>query len=359
MFKVGDFIVDYETKKDSLFIEAVVLVNGESDPEMYKDSQGDVWDKKTIKQLKTTEANQIDHDIYHNKKKINGILTIDNYQNETVENVGGCEVPIGSWRKNYMVSDTKVIELIKNNLINGVSINNTLHQTPVCTKELKNIKGNIFYNSDIENKECMKPIFDSFVKDPANMYGMNVYSYDKFLEKSKVPGGNKLTNKLKEMFKSFGESVMNLANEMDDTEQKEEEIKKTEETEIEKVEDNDLELEMVELRKSIEKQSKKIDKQSKQINELLKSSEVVKKEDSTDDTEKKSTEEEKKEEEISKEDDEVTTAPESQKSKKPKIKPSKEKLETVEMEKGTKTNHLGMPIKSTKELAKARNQFNF
>jgi hypothetical protein len=191
-------------------VEAVVYVNGESDPEMYKDSQNDFWDKKTIKQIKTTQGNDIKCDINHNKVLVEGIEVLDTYQNKTVEIVGGREVPIGSLRRDYIVSDDEVIEMIKNNQINGISPNNVLEESLPCVKELKNIKGNIYYNSDIENKECMKPIFDSFVEDPANGYGMNVYSYDKYLEKSRSSGGDKLSNKLKEILKGFGESNMNI-----------------------------------------------------------------------------------------------------------------------------------------------------
>ena len=96
-------IVDYETKQNSLFVEVVILANGESDPEMYKDSQEDVWDSKTIKIVKTTDANQTNHDTYHNKTKIEGIQTIANYRNKSVEMIGGKELPVNSWRKDLMV----------------------------------------------------------------------------------------------------------------------------------------------------------------------------------------------------------------------------------------------------------------
>ncbi len=428
-------IVDYETKQKSLFLETVVLVNGESDPEMYKDSQNDYWKSKEINTVYTTEANQTNHDIYHNKRKIDGIQTISNYISKTVENIGGNDVPIGSWRKDIMVSDDEVIELIKSNKILGVSPNNTLMACPVCVDELKNIKGNIFYNRDIENKECMEPIFTSLVDDPANGYGMNIYSYDKFLEKSKTIRGGKLSNKFKEMLKGFGESIVNYADEIDKIENPEEtetneeinetdvtetneEIDETDVTEVTTEENNETTEtstdEVAELKKSVEKLTEEVAE--------LKKSEVVKETDSIDDLRQElrtaiidkhfsdedndvwtvlMTKEsvvvenyaenkyykvdytadennnitvgdleevemqyvpigtEAEEEEETEEESSEEKTPESQKSKKPKIRT--QKLESVEMEKQTETkvNHLNMPIKSTDELNKAKNHFNF
>lgn len=417
-------IVDYETKKNSLFIEAVVYVNGESDPEMYKDSQDDVWDSKTIKQIKTTQGNQIHCDIDHNKVKIEGIETIDTYQNKTVETIGGRDVPVGSLRRDYMVSDDEVIQMIKNNEINGISPNNILEPSTTCAKELKNIEGNIYYNSDIENKECMIPIFDSFVGEPANGYGLNVYSYDKYLEKSKNPRGGKLSNKVKEMLKGFGDSLRGFADEIDNIDESSEVEETEEETVVEETTETKEQSTDGNLEETVSELKKSVEKQEKEIAELKKSGDVVKEEDSIDDvkadvrkaiiekdfsdveypdvwdvlfaddcmivkdydnntylkydysvsddgsvsigdssevelqyaTKGAETETEEETEDTTSTD---TTTAESQKSKQPKIKVENEKSDNVEMEKQSdvKVNHLGMPIKSTKDLAK--NQFNF
>lgn len=403
-----------------------MLVNGESDPEMYKDSQGDIWDSKTIGQVFTTEANQTNHDLYHNKNKIEGIQTIANYRNKTVENIGGRDVPIGSWRKDIMVTDDEVIELIKSNQINGVSPNNALQQCPICVNELKNIKGNIYYNKDIENKECMNPIFTSLVPEPANGYGMNVHTYDKFLEKSKNPKGDKLSKEFKDMLKAFGESVVNYAEGIDNEEVEETELEEqqveTQEAVEEDIEETEEETKDISLEQEVAELKKSVEKQSQKINELIKSGDIVKEEDSIDDVKADvrnaiidkdfgdveypdvwdvlfaddcmivkdydnnnylkydytvaddgtvsigdSSEVElqyapKDSPETDTVDDTTdTSAVESQKSRTPRIKPVKEKLENVEMEKqkDKKLNHLDMPIMSTKELAKPRNQFHF
>jgi len=443
-------IVDYETKKNALFIEVAVLVNGESDPEMYKDSQDDYWTSEEIGVVFTSEANQTNHDLYHNKSKIESIQTIANYRNKSVEMIGGREVPVNSWRKDLMVTDDEIIELIKSNKINGVSLNTGLEVSSTCAKELKNIEGNIYYNRDIENKECMIPLFTSLVPDPSNGYSMNVYSYDKFLAKSENPeeliemiksrssGGGKLTKfeKFKEMLKSFGESVIDLADETENSEeieeQKEAEMNKAdEEQSSESITIDDIKTVVEEAvkplsdrRDNVESELEDIKKENEESPESQKSADVVKEEDSIDDrrdeirknifdkhfsdeediydiwitlmaedcvvievhdeynkyfkvdysidddkkitigdlvevelqyAEKGATEEETEEENAEK------TAPESQKSKQPRIKVNNEKLESVEMEKQNepKINHLGIPVRSTKELAKAKNQFNF
>jgi uncharacterized coiled-coil protein SlyX len=386
---------------------------------MYKDSQGDVWDSKTIKQIKTTQANNITCDINHDKIPVKGIKAIDTYQTKTIEIIGGKEVPIGSLRRDYIVSDNEVIQMIKNNQINGISPNNVLEPSPVCAKELKNISGDIFYNKDIENKECMVQIYDSFVEEPANNYGLNVYSYDKYLEKSQSSGGDKLSNKFKEMLKGFGESIIGYADGMDKIETNEQiEENHVNEVTMEKnnetTDNNKFEQELAELKKSVAKQEEELAelkksetvKETESIDDLreklriaiiekhfsdieeydiwsvlmTKESIIIEnylenkyyKVDYTVDDENNITIGDLKEVELQyapigevvddgDNDDESSeeTTPESQKSKQPKVRTPK--LESVEMEKSgdEKLNHLGMPIRSTKEIAQARNQFKF
>jgi hypothetical protein len=381
---------------------------------MYKDSQGDVWNAKTIKQVFTSEANQSSHDLFHEKEKVEGVNAISNYITDKEKVVGGRTVPVGSWIKELMITDEDIIEMIKSNQLNGVSPNFRLHANSTCIKEIQNIKGNLFYNKDIENKECMNPVFLSLVDEPANEYGLNVYSYDKYLEKSKNPGGKHMANKFKEMLKSFGESVVNYADNMDESESEE-----TEEVELEKADETtepaasteeastteevpaesaanenvvneEDSFEAIQEKVSTAVQDKyfpgddngnkhwvnitltfsdavvvqdwdddkyykvsySIDGDTVTLGELQEvEMQMVVKDGATTPTEPAATE--------------TTAAAESQKSKQPKIKMSKirineTKLDDKELEKGNqeKKNHLGFPIKSTKELA-ARNSFKF
>lgn len=337
-------IVNYDTKKDALYIECVVLVNGESDPELYKDSQGDTWDSKTIKQVFTSEANQTQHDLYHNKEKVEGVTTISNYISTTDKIIANKTVPSGSWIKELMITDPDIIEMVKSNQINGVSPNFRLHENSVCVKELKNIKGNFFYNSDIQNKECMKPIFLSLVDEPANEYGLEVFSYDKYLSKSKNAIGGKNMSKLKEMIKSILDYVNETEEEKAELEKAEAPAPAEDEAASEEEVKEEEEEEPSELEAKIEELTSKFDELLKRV-EALESAE---------------TKEEEDEEVVEAGSEEEEEEAESQKSKQPQIRVKEEKLDDVELEKQNtkeRTNHLGFPIKSTTELAK--NKFNF
>ena len=354
--------------------------------------------------------------MFHEKQRVEGVTTISNYISTEDKTIAGRTVPSGSWIKELMITDEDIIEMIKSNQLNGVSPNFRLHANATCLKEVQDVKGNLFYNKDIENKECMKPVFLSLVDEPANEYGLEVYSYEKYLEKSKSKNGGKpMVNKFKEMLKSFGESVVNYADGMDESESEE-----TEEVEMEKAdetaqtesnteestaasteestssdgnvlsEENSFEEITDKVRMAVTekyftddegvktyvgialtfsdavviqdwdndkyfKVDYSIDGDTVTLGELqeVEMKYVVKgsEETSTEETTTETTTE---------------AAAESQKSKQPQIKMSKirvneEKLDDTELEKGkeARTNHLGFPIKTTKELAKSKNVFNF
>lgn len=396
-----------------MYIECVVLANGETDPELYKDSQGDTWDSKTIKQVFTTEANQSNHDLYHNKEKVDGVTTISNYISTEDKTVAGRTVPSGSWLKELMITDTDVIEMIKSNQLNGVSPNFRLRANSTCAKELKNIEGSLFYNKDIKNKECMTPVFLSLVDEPANEYGLEVYSYDKYLAKSKT-GGKRMANKFKEMLKGFGESIVNYANEMPELEKADTtpesapaETTSTDTTETPGTEsmatativpqENSFEDLTEEVQLAVMDKYFPKDENGNQpyVNVVLtfKDAAIIQnwdddeyyKVDYTIEDDKavlgelqpvelqyvvvgseSTPAEETPAESAPAESTTEQPAAESQKSRQPKIKLSKirmkeEKLDSVESVKGKeeRVNHLGFPIRSTKELAKSRNSFNF
>jgi hypothetical protein len=410
------YIVDYDTKKDALYIECVVLANAETDPELYKDSQGDTWDPKTIKQVFTSEANQSDHDLFHEKEKVEGVTAISNYISTQDKTIGGRTVPSGSWIKELMITNPDIIEMVKCNEVNGVSPNFRLHENSTCLKELEDIEGNLFYNKDIENKECMKPVYLSLVDEPANEFGLEVFSYDKYLEKSKKPrtGGKIMSNKIKEMLKGFGESIISYAEDLDETEPEEKEnveLNKAGETASTEPaatetppaeestssggnvlsEENSFEEIESKVRNAIQEKYFPPDENGNQtwVGLALTFSDAVVIQDWDNDNYYKAdysidgdtvtlgelqevelkyvvkgTEEETPAEPAATEE----AAPEAEKSKQPqikmpKIKINEPKLEDVDVElnKGTeeKVNHLGFKIKSTEELAKPRNSFNF
>jgi len=282
---------------------------------------------------------------------VEGVTAISNYISTQDKTIGGRTVPSGSWIKELMITNPDIIEMVKSNEVNGVSPNFRLHENSTCLKELRGIDGNLFFNKDIENKECMKPVYLSLVDEPANEYGLEVFSYDKYLEKTKNPkiGGRNMANKFKEMLKGFGESIVNYADELDEPQESEKiELSKAEdpsespEESVPEESEEKPEEEGLEIEKVIEELNLKIDDLTKRL-EALENSEP----------------EESEPEEKSAKTEEAPA--EAQKSKQPKIKINESKLDGVELEKQStdKVNHLGFPIKTTKELAKSRNSFNF
>lgn len=143
-----------------------------------------------------------------------GVSTI---ANEIIQHdeklLSGQTVPAGSWMKTLMVTNPELQKILPNEngktQIDGLSINNQLHTCPVCMEvKAEKIKGNRFYAKDIKNKECMKPIFHSLVKGAANEYKLDVYSYPKFLEKSKDITMENKNMDFKELLKNMGNALL-------------------------------------------------------------------------------------------------------------------------------------------------------
>ena len=192
----------------------------------------------------------------------------------------------------------------------------------------------------------MKPVYLSLVDEPANEYGLEVFSYDKYLEKTKNPkiGGRNMANKFKEMLKGFGESIVNYADELDEPQE-------SEKIELSKAEEPSESQDEASPKKSEEKPEEEGSEIEKEIDELnLKIDDLTKRLEALEKPEPEEPVKPREKEPV-----------ESKKSKQPKIKVENEKLDEVELEKQStdKVNHLGFPIKTTKELAKSRNSFNF
>jgi hypothetical protein len=258
----------------------------------------------------------------------------------------------------------------------------------------------------------MKPVFLSLVAEPANEYGLEVYSYDKYLEKSKKTrkiGGKPMANKLKEMLKGFGESIVNYADNMEEPELEKADTTTepaattetpAESTTTEQVpageaanenvvsEEDSFEAIQEKVSEAVQEQYFPPDDNGNKhwVGITLTFSDAVVIQDWDDDKYYKVSyaidgdtvtlgELQEVEMQMVVKGTEATpaepaateaTAAESQKSRQPQIKLSKikvteEKLDDLELEKEAqgKTNHLGFPVKSTKELAKSTNSFNF
>lgn len=167
------------------YVKCCVLVNGEDDPDQYKDCRDQVYTRKEIKQLFTSEANQTNFDIYHNKTKIDGVTVVGNYINETSpETVRGISVPSGSMFKILHVLNEAILEELDPDTgsIKGISISLSADKKSnycSCTEHLP--IGEILY-SDVPDKECFFVTWLSFVEKPCNQLPLEVMDYESYIE---------------------------------------------------------------------------------------------------------------------------------------------------------------------------------
>lgn len=179
-------MMNTEQKEQGEWYKACVLVNGDSDPEAFKDCRDQLYTEREIKQIATTEANKTNFDIYHNKKIVEGGSVIFNYISTTPETLGGVTVPSGSFMKILHVDNDDINQKINNGKINGVSPTlraNKESEECICNQRLP--IGEILYE-DVPNKECFEQVFLSFVESPCNRIPLEHYdSYESYLDNMK------------------------------------------------------------------------------------------------------------------------------------------------------------------------------
>ena len=160
-------------KQKALYIKACVIANG------ITDSQGDTLETTDIKKIFTSFNNQDNFELNHNNIPINEVSLIENYINATDEKIGNLIVPRGSWLVVIRVDNPEIKKLILNNEIQGISLYNYVGE-----KCKANLNGTIRYQ-DIIDKECVIPVFISFVEQGANGYPLHVMDYETYIQKSK------------------------------------------------------------------------------------------------------------------------------------------------------------------------------
>ena len=208
-------------KQKALYIKACVIANG------ITDSQGDTLETTDIKKIFTSFNNQDNFELNHNNIPINEVSLIENYINATDEKIGNLIVPKGSWLVVIRVDNPEIKKLILQNEIQGISLYNYVGE-----KCKANLNGTVRYQ-DIIDKECVIPVFISFVEQGANGYPLHVMDYETYIQKSK---------KVKFMdFKEFIDGLKGLikqAEEVEPAKDKEEEPV-TDEKETDKKASND------------------------------------------------------------------------------------------------------------------------
>ena len=160
-------------KQKALYIKACVIANG------ITDSQGDTLQTTDIKKIFTSFNNQDNFELNHNNIPINEVSLIENYINATDEKIGNLIVPRGSWLVVIRVDNPEIKKLILQNEIQGISLYNYVGE-----KCKANLNGTVRYQ-DIIDKECVIPVFISFVEQGANGYPLHVMDYETYIQKSK------------------------------------------------------------------------------------------------------------------------------------------------------------------------------
>lgn len=160
-------------KQKALYIKACVIANG------ITDSQGDTLETTDIKKIFTSFNNQDNFELNHNNIPINEVSLIENYINATDEKIGNLIVPRGSWLVVIRVDNPEIKKLILKNEIQGISLYNYVGE-----KCKANLNGTVRYQ-DIIDKECVIPVFISFVEQGANGYPLHVMDYETYIQKSK------------------------------------------------------------------------------------------------------------------------------------------------------------------------------
>ena len=195
-------------KQKALYIKACVIANG------ITDSQGDTLETTDIKKIFTSFNNQDNFELNHNNIPINEVSLIENYINATDEKIGNLIVPKGSWLVVIRVDNPEIKKLILNNEIQGISLYNYVGE-----KCKANLNGTVRYQ-DIIDKECVIPVFISFVEQGANGYPLHVMDYETYIQKSK---------KVKFMdFKEFIDGLKGLIKQAEEVEPTKENSNETE-----------------------------------------------------------------------------------------------------------------------------------
>lgn len=195
-------------KQKALYIKACVIANG------ITDSQGDTLQTTDIKKIFTSFNNQDNFELNHNNIPINEVSLIENYINATDEKIGNLIVPKGSWLVVIRVDNPEIKKLILQNEIQGISLYNYVGE-----KCKANLNGTVRYQ-DIIDKECVIPVFISFVEQGANGYPLHVMDYETYIQKSK---------KVKFMdFKEFIDGLKGLIKQAEEVEPTKENTEETE-----------------------------------------------------------------------------------------------------------------------------------
>lgn len=189
-----------------------------------EDLEGDILNEEDILDIYTKFNNRNNITLRHNGVYLNEVELLESYLTDEEEKVALEVVPKGSWVVLVKTDNQELNEAILNGDVNGVSLTNVIKDTCPLRPNTKYENPNDYDYSDVDVKKCVYPQDLSFVKSPANAYGIHI-----------ADDLNKITKEVKKM--SLLEDLKKLLSNYDEpkTEAEEAEVEVVEET-IEEVE---------------------------------------------------------------------------------------------------------------------------
>ena len=168
------------------YITGVVIANG------VPDSDGDCLGKSDIKKIFTKYLDRAT-DVMHTRIKNEGVEVLANWITESDTELNGKTVPAGSWMATFAITNEELLSSIKDGSISGLSLGSVSEDA--MTKKYWFINKSIHYQ-DLEDMEEVIPLFISFVDRGANQYGLEIMSYNVYINKNDKTG-EKMTNEEK------------------------------------------------------------------------------------------------------------------------------------------------------------------
>ena len=172
-------------KEKAYYVKACVIPCG------VNDAHDDNLGAEDIKRIFTSFNNQDNFELHHNDLPITEVSLLENYISTNEETIAGKIIPKGSWNVVIRVDNPEVKKGLLNKEFGGVSLNNR-----VASRCSQGLKGRVTYK-DLRDAECVIPLLISFVEEPANLIGLEVMSYDVYIQKSKRGDKLSLLDKLK------------------------------------------------------------------------------------------------------------------------------------------------------------------
>jgi hypothetical protein len=189
-----------------------------------EDLDGDILYEDDILDIYNKFNNRNNITLRHNGVYLNDVELLESYITNEEEKVALEVVPRGSWVVLVKSDNEEMNKAIMNGEVNGVSITNVIKDTCPLKPNTKYENPNDYDYNDVDVKKCVYPQDLSFVKSPANAYGIHI-----------ADDLNKITKEVKKM--SLLEDLKKLLSNYDEpeTEAEEAEVEVVEET-VEEVE---------------------------------------------------------------------------------------------------------------------------